>query len=53
MQSIHELLEQSYVSEYGEATLTLQTGLLGHTDPRVIVDDLIATGGSVMATPNN
>ena len=28
-----ELLEQSYAPEYGEATLTLQTGLLGHTDP--------------------
>ena len=45
-----ELLEQSYALEYGEATLTLQTGLLGHTDRCVIVDDLIATGGSVMAT---
>ena len=45
-----ELLEQSYALEYGEATLTLQTGLLGHTDRCVIVDDLVATGGSVMAT---
>jgi len=45
-----ELLEQSYALEYGEATLTLQTGLLGHVDRCVIVDDLIATGGSVMAT---
>ena len=26
-----ELLEESYSLEYGEATLTLQTGLLGHT----------------------
>ena len=45
-----ELLEQSYALEYGEATLTLQTGLLGHVDRCIIVDDLIATGGSVMAT---
>lgn len=45
-----ELLEQSYDLEYGSATLTLQTGLLGHTDRCVIVDDLVATGGSVLAT---
>ena len=45
-----ELLEQSYDLEYGSATLTLQTGLLGHTDRVVIADDLIATGGSMMAT---
>ena len=45
-----ELLEESYTLEYGKATLTLQTGLLGHTDRCIIVDDLIATGGSVMAT---
>ena len=45
-----ELLEQSYDLEYGSATLTLQTGLLGHTDRCVIVDDLVATGGSIIAT---
>ena len=45
-----KLLEQSYTLEYGEATLTLQTGLLGHTDRCIIVDDLVATGGSVEAT---
>lgn len=45
-----ELLEESYSLEYGEATLTLQTGLLGHTDRCVIVDDLVATGGSIIAT---
>ncbi len=45
-----ELLEESYTLEYGKATLTLQTGLLGHTDRCIIVDDLVATGGSVMAT---
>ncbi len=44
------LLEESYTLEYGKATLTLQTGLLGHTDRCIIVDDLIATGGSVLAT---
>ena len=45
-----ELLEESYTLEYGKATLTLQTGLLGHTDRCIIVDDLVATGGSVLAT---
>ena len=45
-----ELLEESYTLEYGSATLTLQEGLLGHTDRVIIVDDLIATGGSMMAT---
>ena len=47
-----ELLEQSYALEYGSATLTLQTGLLGHTDRCIIADDLVATGGSVLATKN-
>lgn len=45
-----ELLEQSYDLEYGSATLTLQTGLLGHTDRVIIVDDLFATLGSANAT---
>ena len=45
-----ELLEEDYTLEYGSATLTLQEGLLGHTDRVIIVDDLIATGGSMMAT---
>jgi len=45
-----DLLEESYTLEYGKATLTLQTGLLGHTDRCVLADDLVATGGSVLAT---
>ena len=45
-----ELLEENYTLEYGKATLTLQTGLLGHTDRCILVDDLVATGGSIMAT---
>ncbi len=47
-----ELLEESYKLEYGDATLTLQTGLLGHTDRAIITDDLVATGGSMIATKN-
>ena len=45
-----ELLKENYSLEYGEATLTLQTGLLGHTARCLIADDLVATGGSVLAT---
>ena len=44
------LMEQSYDLEYGSATLTLQTGLLGHTSRVLIADDLVATGGSMLAT---
>ncbi len=44
-----ELLKESYDLEYGSATLTLQTGLLGHVDRVAIVDDLVATGGSMAA----
>ena len=45
-----ELLTESYDLEYGTDTLTLQTGLLGHTSRVLIADDLIATGGSILAT---
>ena len=45
-----KLIEQSYSLEYGEATVTLQEGILGHTSRVVIADDLIATGGSMLAT---
>ena len=45
-----KLFEESYTLEYGKATLTLQEGLLGHTDRCILVDDLVATGGSILAT---
>ena len=45
-----ELLKESYDLEYGTDTLVLQTGLLGHTSRVILVDDLVATGGSIMAT---
>lgn len=45
-----KLLEESYDLEYGTDTLTLQEGILGHTSRVLIADDLIATGGSVLAT---
>ena len=45
-----ELLHQKYNLEYGQSELTLQKGLLGHTSRCIIIDDLVATGGSIMAT---
>lgn len=45
-----KLLEESYELEYGTDTLTLQEGVLGHTSRVVIADDLIATGGSMLAS---
>ena len=45
-----KLLEESYELEYGTDTLTLQEGILGHTSRVLIADDLIVTGGSMLAT---
>tara|TARA_B100001057_G_scaffold487462_1_gene570236 strand:- start:599 stop:1132 length:534 start_codon:yes stop_codon:yes gene_type:complete len=45
-----ELLEESYELEYGTDTLTLQVGILGHTSRVILVDDLVATGGSIQAS---
>jgi adenine phosphoribosyltransferase len=39
----------SYALEYGEATLEVQTGALVHGDRVLIVDDVLATGGTVAA----
>ena len=43
------LERKSYALEYGEATLVIQKGALKPGDRVVIVDDLLATGGSAMA----
>lgn len=45
-----KLLKESYDLEYGTDTLTLQEGILGHTSRVLLADDLIATGGSMLAT---
>lgn len=39
----------SYDLEYGEATLEIQTGALSKAERVLIVDDLLATGGTLMA----
>lgn len=43
------LHEESYALEYGEATLVLQEGAIRAGAKAVVVDDLIATGGSAGA----
>lgn len=45
-----KLHSESYDLEYGSSTLVLQEGLIGHTSRIVLVDDLIATGGSLLAS---
>lgn len=45
-----KLLKEEYELEYGSDTLTLQEGILGHTSRVILADDLVATGGSIMAT---
>lgn len=43
-------IRESYALEYGEATLELHTDALAHGQRTVIVDDLLATGGTAAAT---
>lgn len=42
--------KQSYKLEYGTNTVQLQEGILGHTSRVIIADDLVATGGSLLAS---
>ncbi len=44
-----DVFTQSYDLEYGHDTLILQQGILGHVSRVLLVDDLIATGGSIQA----
>ena len=44
------LLQETHALEYGEDTLVLQEGILGHANRVLIADDLVATGGSMLAT---
>ena len=44
-----DLLEESYTLEYGTNTLVLQKDVLDSNSRVVIVDDLVATGGSLQA----
>ena len=44
-----DVIEESYALEYGEATLAVQTARQLKGKRIVIVDDLLATGGTVAA----
>lgn len=41
---------QHYELEYGTNAIELQEGILGHTSRVIIADDLVATGGSLLAS---
>ncbi len=44
-----ETVSQSYVLEYGEDCVEILTSSLTHSDNVLVIDDLIATGGTVLA----
>ena len=41
--------EESYGLEYGNDTLEIQEGVLGHGDRVLLIDDVLATGGTLVA----
>jgi adenine phosphoribosyltransferase len=45
-----ETVEESYVLEYGSGTLEIHKDAINQNDKVIIVDDLIATGGTIGAT---
>lgn len=45
----HSTIRESYALEYGEATIEAHVDAIGPGDRCVIVDDLVATGGTVLA----
>ena len=47
-----ELIEQNYNLEYGENTLSIQKSALKKFNSYAIVDDLLATGGTVNCVSN-
>lgn len=46
----YETLSESYALEYGEATIEMHIDAVGKGDRVLIVDDLLATGGTTAAT---
>jgi adenine phosphoribosyltransferase len=42
-------LEESYGLEYGKDTLEIQEGVLNHGDRVLLIDDVLATGGTLVA----
>lgn len=48
----HSTIEESYKLEYGEATLEIHDDAIDEGERVVMVDDLIATGGTMIAATN-
>ena len=46
----YDTLSQEYELEYGKATIEIHSDALNHNDNVLIVDDLIATGGTALAS---
>ena len=47
-----DLIKQNYKLEYGESSLSLQKSVLTKYDSFAVVDDLLATGGTVNCVSN-
>ena len=47
-----EIIKQNYNLEYGESSLSLQKSVLNKYDSFAVVDDLLATGGTVNCVSN-
>ena len=47
-----EIIKQNYNLEYGESSLSLQRSVLSKYDSFAVVDDLLATGGTVNCVSN-
>ena len=45
-----EVISQSYQLEYGEDTLEIHTDSVNANDNVLVIDDLLATGGTIDAT---
>ena len=48
----YQTYAESYALEYGEATLEIHKDAFGANDKVLILDDLLATGGTALATVN-
>ena len=48
----YDTVEQSYALEYGEATVEIHTDAIHPSDRVLLVDDLVATGGTMLAGVN-
>ena len=48
-----ETIEESYNKEYGKDTIQMHKGVIGKEDIVLLHDDLLATGGTMLAAINN